>query len=950
MTLGVMMLAAVLQAGIPQGTGLRGGGRFLVVPRADRIRLTVRSIQVSKAYDDSLSMELYAGDGRRLSHKAIEAGGEATFDLAGKDGPFLVTCMAGRNAVDVVAEGAKGQAEGADVLVDQRSGPRLRLFGHAQPLYFLVGKTDRLVLPIYAEEPAEVGLYAPDGTQVWHQAIPDHTNVEVSVAVREGWQNKVWRLEAKLTGDAIVTLDPAIVPLLAQSQQAGASLPRALREASQVDLDGRPASPRLLTVQKPATPRTRVRSGDGLEMALSADACVVSCSPARVKAKGPWPWGGFAVRDHSQEGKLILGRGSVDASGRKNSAELRVKFAGSPYELRAMVKGEADCLAVRGTVSSRASEDRCITLMFFVPVPDAAQWFDDLDRARVPVPSMTMANWRSSGAGANRRVSPYPLACVTGGDYLGKQAGLAGAIPLDRPCIFRWSYLLTPGQLILAFDFALTPATAKFPRRADFAFRLYRTDARWGFRDALRRYYGFYPDAFRQRMPKIGGWVCWGNLEKVPDFRDFGFQYHWGPGGLDAVAFDDKHGVYSFLYNDSVRYFADLGAFDHRPTHEEANAVFKELLTTDDPRGLILSRDPKATGRARYRNRERRMGREKAEQWLKDSLEAARRSACTAADGSYQIGYIINRKDWGPPNWWTGRLFCNPDPDLPGGYGDFLIQRIIKPTFDRYHEQGGDFDGIGLDNYFVYADMLDFRREHFAYVDHPLSFDPDTLRPVAVGDFLLDEWVSELRRWLTDQGKWLIANQGHWPYPFAARLLDIHGFEWGIERSAVIARSLAYHKPVVSLPVQDQHYEEPFIRAHVRFGFLPGGYATEEFARRPGVRELYKKYIPALLACARAGWEPVTYAASDNSQVKVERFGRPGGPLLLSITNSSDEGQKATITVQARRLGVSVGAERREIADMIGGRKLLWRQQGGEMVCSLRLGPRQGMVVQLAGE
>ncbi|MBC7287982.1 MAG: hypothetical protein H5T86_08045, partial [Armatimonadetes bacterium] len=193
---------------------------------------------------------------------------------------------------------------------------------------------------------------------------------------------------------------------------------------------------------------------------------------------------------------------------------------------------------------------------------------------------------------------------------------------------------------------------------------------------------------------------------------------------------------------------------------------------------------------------------------------------------------------------------------------------------------------------------------------------------------------------------WLIANQGHWPYPFAAPLLDIHGFEWGIQQAAPIARALAYHKPVVSLPLIDEHYQEPFIRDHVRFAFIPGGYATREFAERAGLRELYRKYVPAILACVTTGWEPVTYARTDNDAVKVERFGQPPGRILLSVVNTTGQPQRATLTADAKALRLPLRPL--AVRTLVSGQDVNWRPRGDAMVCRLLLEPHQADVVALA--
>lgn len=914
-------------------TGLRGTAAYVLVPTEDRVSLLVRNVQVSSHYDDSLSAIVWGSDGRRLARLTVQPGQSRSVPLNASEGPFAVRCQAGRNAIEA-------EARGGILLVDERADRVLRLFGRTGPLYFRIAPTQSLTLVFYAEEPAEVTLVAPDGTAVWHRAIPDHTHAKVSVPVQPGWSRGSWHLTAALQGDLSVRLGSAVVamfsPVAIDARLAAAS-------GAVVMLDGVPVARKKLMRDRMPQALEALRTEDGLVLWLGGDGGIAMCGPGQPTRRGPWPWGGFAVLDHSADGRIVLGRGELAPRQTEDApAALQVSFPGTPCRLVAALEAGAKCVRVSGRIVSRDRGDRAVTVLCLIPIPGAEVWWNDIDTQE------TLARMeeveQGTGAGSEAPVTRLPWACVSAGRWLGNN-GVTCAIPLNKPRVCRMGYLAATGQLFVAFDFALTPATEKFPNRADFEFIVYRVDGAWGLRDGLRRYYKLYPEDFRVRIGKLGGWVCWGNLADVADFGDFGFQYHWGPAGASAVAYDDEHGVYSFLYNDSVRYFADLGSFDRRPSHEQANAVFRQLLTTSDPRGLILSRPPKATGRRRYESRERSMGREAAEEWLRESIEAARKSACLAADGSYQIGYIINRKDWGPPNWWTGRLFCNPDPDIPGGYGTFLFKRILEPTFQRYRAEGGELDGVGLDNFFVYANYLDFRQEHFAFVDHPLVFDPDTLKPAAMGDFIFYEWVEELARRMHSQGKWLIANLGRWPYPFAARLLDIHGFEWGIERVAALARALAYHKPVVSLPTQDEHYEEGFVRRHVRWAFFPGGYATKSFAQRSGVRKLYRKYVPAIRACAEAGWEPVTWAKASAPEMKVERFGGPGVPVLFTVANEAEAPTEATVSIDAKALGLP--ANGLTCVELITGRPLRLARRRSGLELRLKLGAGEVAVARV---
>ncbi len=678
-----------------------------------------------------------------------------------------------------------------------------------------------------------------------------------------------------------------------------------------------------------------VASGAGLRIGISTSGVIsrVEIGGRRVDGGGS---GGFFL---GLGGAKEAAHASAEAAGK--SVRLRLGWPERGVSGTASVTGSPLGVAVHGDVVGTSEKERAITLTFELPLgPEAAStWWDDIDRSRPVSGDGVLENVLKTPAGATGTHSPYPLACVSG------SSAVAMGIPLDRPVIHRFSYSSSSGRLGVSFDFALTAAARRFSSRASFDFVIFPVDPTWGFRSALERYYAIFPEAFERCVPRIGGWVAFGNLKSVPGFSDYGFRFHWGP-NPSSLAFDGAHGIYTFLYSDSARYFSDLGSFDRKPDRQEAARVFHELIDSADPRGIVLGRPESATGRRRFEGLEEEMGAEKAGSWLRKALSAVRISATTDAAGEFNVGFILNKKEWGPENWWTGRLFCNLDPALPGGYGEFLLEDLLGRSLPSASAVGASYEGVALDNYFVDGNTLDFRPEHIAASEIPLTFSHENLRPVVPGDFSMYLWTRELSKRLRAQGGWVMANAVSIPYPFAASLLDIHGYEVNLMDLAPLARALAHHKPVVSLPVKPEHYEEPFLRKHVRFGFVPGGYADKRFATDEALRALYRLYVPALVRCAEAGWEPVTGAVSDNAAVKVERFGRPGAPILLSVTNDSESVQTGRIRLEPGRLRLPLSASR--TTDLISGRTVSWKPERGALVTSIQLVAGEALVLDLA--
>lgn len=100
-------------------------------------------------------------------------------------------------------------------------------------------------------------------------------------------------------------------------------------------------------------------------------------------------------------------------------------------------------------------------------------------------------------------------------------------------------------------------------------------------------------------------------------------------------------------------------------------------------------------------------------------------------------------------------------------------------------------------------------------------------------------------------------------------------------------------------------------------------------------------------ALSAAGWEPVTYARSDNPKVYVERFGRPGGPLYLTVFNDSPQMRRARITVEATLLR---GARQIEAREVLSGTRLALTRTRAGATLRLDVAPEDVKVIRLAGE
>lgn len=930
---GGLFFSSLPVSAAPSGpTHLRKQHTLVIEARAGKtVTVELTAIRASLGYPDPLVFRLYGPDGKSAAQGRLPPGETKILTLTpAVDGFYLCEGNPGMNAF-------RADIRGAAWVVDLGRTRQLNVIGHARPLYFFVPPKKNLLTLRFSGEHAGLKLLRPDGTVAVVRDLPQYRPVTVTTPVPAG-QGGWWCMELSLAEDQSITFPEGIPPLVAEAPLSR-SLLRSLTTGSLlVDFDLHP-TPRHQLTAAPGRPKWTWGTKDGLALEFSGSGRLlgVNCDGEELVTGRPRPLLGFFVRDAAEESDLVPLTGAV----RRRKDGWRIQYTNTPLHLSAEVvfRPANDHVSVETTVRNEAKSDRAVTLYFALPFPQGAPvWWDDILTGRPATGNRTLGAFASVSAGANGLHSVYPFACVSG-----RQA-LALALPMDYPLCHRFAVCPATRQFFLAVDLGLTRATAEFPDRASFRFVLYRCDPRWGFRSAAAHYYRLFPRFFEKRMTEDGGWVCWGTCAGMTNLAELGFKYHWGPGGPEAVKFDDSHGLYSFLYTDSARYFADLGRFDHRPTPAEATAAMQRLLDAPDPRAVILSARRSASGRLRYLSREKSLGRPEAERWLVDSVAAVRRSAALDGKGRIQVGYLVNRKDWGGEDWWTGRVFCNLDPDLPGGYGRFLFDRVLTPATAGYRKHGAEVDGFGLDNFFTNAATLDFSRRHLAFTDYPAAFATGDFRPVIIGDTCMYEWVKELKQRLEAEGKWLMANTGSQPFPFAQHLLDVNGLEWGVERAGPAARTLAYHKQVVTLPVQPAHYREPFLQQHLSMAAFPGGYGNGR-PFRPGTEtaRLYAKYVPLIHRMSAAGWEPVPWAVADKGTVSIERFG-VHEPLLFSLHNRSDAPATTRVAVDLAALHAPT---LRRVRDLVAGTDLAAATQGDTLAFSVSLQPHQVTVVEV---
>jgi len=226
-----------------------------------------------------------------------------------------------------------------------------------------------------------------------------------------------------------------------------------------------------------------------------------------------------------------------------------------------------------------------------------------------------------------------------------------------------------------------------------------------------------------------------------------------------------------------------------------------------------------------------------------------------------------------------------------------------------------NLDGIYVDSLGAWGSYRNHRREHFAASRVPLSYDPNTGRPVIPNRFTLLEFLWELGDELHARDKLLFANGLHPDRRFHFFTLDVMGVE-GHGRMEQ-KRVMAYQKPFLLLVYNihdDAAKMEHYYHLATLYGIYPS-FANMRVYETPEmyapVRALNDRFVPALRAITGAGWQPIPHARASDPEVWLERWG-PGsnGEVYLTVYNSADEERACTLTIDAASLRLTAAALR----------------------------------------
>lgn len=610
--------------------------------------------------------------------------------------------------------------------------------------------------------------------------------------------------------------------------------------------------------------------------------------------------GGFYVEDAASEQGALPVRGPVRALAAGIwRQETHVEPLG--LDVQATYQARPGALYFHCHLRDLTGRERALVVSYRLPVKaEGLRWGQDLVHSQLIAANAQNPDYQpiyrnsvNIGAGAEGIIDRYPFSALSG-----PQWGLSWAIRMDEPRVFLTQYRMDLRCYEIRFSLGLSAATKKFPRQADCSFLLYQHNPQWGFRSAAEKYYELFPEFFVVRVQRLGGWYCNTNptgLASAPRAYDYGFAYHeaWAS-AQQAMQFSNKMGLYTFHYTEPFFYWQLLPEefwINGKPSVEGGLAKLAHDL--DPTKQGLLTRDGSAAllaGEVRGIT---------YDDFVRKQSLSVQKSLLWDEQG--QPRGFVTRYPWTGPSGHKGdyrvRIPLNLDPDIPEGAGHFQKEWMMDPAYEAARQKNAVLDGIYLDSYGLSEQLKNFRAEHFAFTDVPLTFDPQTKRVCLLNDFSAFEFCRWLAEETRKQGRFLLTNYYHKNLFFNVIFWDVIGSE-GYKRDEQLGRLLCYRKPYSDLA----YGEAPgpintlFWREYLLYATFPG--------QNTAYPDTFREISGLIRRQMQAGWRPVTEARCSDKDILLERYGGwPDGnkrfwDLLLAVQNPTNEARQAEIVFE----------------------------------------------------
>ncbi|AKC82314.1 hypothetical protein IMCC26134_05200 [Verrucomicrobia bacterium IMCC26134] len=593
--------------------------------------------------------------------------------------------------------------------------------------------------------------------------------------------------------------------------------------------------------------------------------------------------GGFYLREPNTVKKAFLA-GSAFAKNGKLHLTLN-----SPLQaqVQAVITEGPGFIEVAGELEDLTGKDRGVWLGFNLPVNTTGwKWGKTLSVSPV-------INQETPAYAEENNMVPIPAVWTDKG-------GIALCIPPTDPCVFEVG--ADADGLRIQMAFGLSKDTKKFPSKAPFRFRIYSIDGTWGGRDALAKYYDWYPEYYHidaKTMSFLGHHHDWMNMNYVKEEVKTDRQI------------DPNYKEYLAYTKTSARIQGLKKAEDLKTNKQLLDAIAK----TDTIQHYEKKGDAKST-------------------LLIEGRAALINSICYNPDGTIgRFGASAGGVDF--PHNCDPDLFADQTPHHPV-YADMYLGKAVDLR------NVGNFVGIHWDRLGGWSNFLNYRRDHFPYIDHPLTFDQDG-RPSIHTQFtnyeLFDAYRLQLKQgglfheaagmkgysWKKIPnkpagqmagGQFFLASvvAGGWQEG-SFKPLELGGFDFerlvvGRKSYRISSGNIPAHKESPTLEVIKNALAKTTAYGfacpvQVLYFYPPGhpGYDKDySWYTKPEHKALWDKYEPANLAIRLAGWEPVTYATVNSPKVQLQRFGK-GENIYLTVWGPNPPAS-VEIEVDAAKLGL----------------------------------------------
>ena len=592
-----------------------------------------------------------------------------------------------------------------------------------------------------------------------------------------------------------------------------------------------------------------------------------------------------------------------------------------------------DHIRIHIEMEDQSNRERALEVSWGLPLVLAAEedensapwrWWDDVHHSRIihqgpaaaPLPEYPFSeclSWQYEHVVSGvwdgwLPVSLYPYAAVENG-----QSGLAMAVSLASPRLVKFSYDQTGGRFEARAYLGISPKAAKLHGRADLTLELYPTDPGWGFRSAM--------DLYAKRHPG------------------------WFKSDRDTASFNAyERGFYNTM--DQARQVLEFDA---------QNIFSAEYTVAEAPVDIWPSSMPMPSYDDLLNTVSGLPG---------PKRDAVCSSIAFGGNGDWQLKHVGDFK-WAAGTW-RAVWYTSVDPDIDGGWGQYLWEENIRPAIDATEAAGAVLDGVMMDN-FLSAPGVDLRDDHLELTDTALTYDIATYRPGIHNMANIFEYFTWLRQRLRERDRDDMAIAiNFWSMATAnglVPLIDTFGGEGQSKTdsgSNWTTRILDYRramsgKKAMSWANEESGLSTSDVQAYVSRALFYGIYPKrkEEAAGwEPGSEEILKNAQEMFHQYASAGWEPVTYAAPDNGDIWIERFGNlpsegQGPGLFFTVYNKGDSYCSSSITIESAALGLMDPASAR-LTDIATGQQIPFSLSGTNIIVSLEMEPQQTRVIQVA--